>query len=41
MRAVETLTNRSHLALFRYAVSHPYLFSSCTHSKGIYECQKI
>lgn len=26
MCAVETLTNRSHLALFRYAVSHPYLF---------------
>lgn len=24
----KTLTNRSHLALFRYAVSHPYLFSA-------------
>lgn len=35
----KTLTNRSHLALFRYAVSHPYLFSavSRTHWEGIYE----
>lgn len=24
----KTLTNRSHLALFRYAVSHPYLFTA-------------
>lgn len=28
----KTLTNRSHLALFRYAVSHPYLFSAVSHT---------